>query len=431
MDRVLARLAERGFLEGPLAEAFRAVDRAVFVPDRFAMVRGLDVPMPILPTLPTPVGPSPRALALAFAALDARRGHRVLVVGPDTGYAAAVLATLVGREGRVTLAERDGALASVARANLASAGFPVEVVAGSASDARWERILFLHESPAPPAAAVASLAEGGALLAPQVVDGARRWMRVVREGGATAELFLEGLAPVPEPMGEPKPFLAGGAWDAGRLLALESALESAWTRKARTVEELALKRAVDGTWSPARSAEGAAKGTSTPGPTDGATADAWASARTCFHLAYVLQVAGDVEAAEDAYRASLEAAPSAEAWTFLGWALSFSGRFDEAIAACRRAHAVDPGFGNPMNDLGAYLIEVGRPREAIPWLERATRAERSTSRAFPWTNLGRARWALGDRAGARDALRRALAEDPDHAVARALLERLDAGGSQP
>ena len=50
---------------------------------------------------------------------------------------------------------------------------------------------------------------------------------------------------------------------------------------------------------------------------------------------------------------------------------SFQGRPDDAIAECKIAIAVDPDFGNPYNDIGAYLIELGREEEAVTWLERA------------------------------------------------------------
>src|SRR5207253_8419965 len=38
---------------------------------------------------------------------------------------------------------------------------------------------------------------------------------------------------------------------------------------------------------------------------------------------------------------------------------------------CKKAIAVDPTFGNPYNDIGAYLIERGEHAQAIPWLEKA------------------------------------------------------------
>ena len=56
-------------------------------------------------------------------------------------------------------------------------------------------------------------------------------------------------------------------------------------------------------------------------------------------------------------KASLELHPTAEAHTFLGWTYHFQGKLDEAIAQCRTAIDIDPEFGNPYNDIGAYLIE--------------------------------------------------------------------------
>ena len=47
------------------------------------------------------------------------------------------------------------------------------------------------------------------------------------------------------------------------------------------------------------------------------------------------------------YQASLAELPTAEAHTFLGWVYSFDRRYDEAIAECKRAIAVDATFGNP------------------------------------------------------------------------------------
>src|SRR5437870_5055301 len=59
------------------------------------------------------------------------------------------------------------------------------------------------------------------------------------------------------------------------------------------------------------------------------------------------------------YRESLATLPTAEAHTFLGWALSWQGDVDGAIEECKRAIVVDPEFGNPYNDIGVYLIEKG------------------------------------------------------------------------
>src|SRR6267378_6749930 len=97
----------------------------------------------------------------------------------------------------------------------------------------------------------------------------------------------------------------------------------------------------------------------------------------------------DLDRAVALYSKSIEIFPTAEAYTFRGWAFQKMGRIDDAIAECHRAIEVDPSFGNPYNDIGAYLIAKGELDEAIPWLEKAKQAPRYEPRHFPFMNLGR------------------------------------------
>ncbi len=101
------------------------------------------------------------------------------------------------------------------------------------------------------------------------------------------------------------------------------------------------------------------------------------------------QIRGELERAIEFYTKSLRLYPTAEAFTFRGWAYSFQGRLDDAIEECKKAIAVDPTFGNPYNDIGAYLINRGELDEAILWLEKAKTASRYEPRHFPYMNLGR------------------------------------------
>jgi Tfp pilus assembly protein PilF len=130
-----------------------------------------------------------------------------------------------------------------------------------------------------------------------------------------------------------------------------------------------------------------------------------------------------------AFTRSIDLYPTAEAYTFRGWAYSMQGRVDDAIRECERAIETDPTYGNPYNDIGAYLIQQGKHDEAVPWLERATRAERYEARAFPWANLGRVYMARGDRMKAIECFRKSLEEQPSYPVARAMLEKLIAGSN--
>ena len=105
--------------------------------------------------------------------------------------------------------------------------------------------------------------------------------------------------------------------------------------------------------------------------------------------AYRCQMEGELDRAIDRYQRSIDVCPTAEAHTFLGWTLSLQGRWEEATAECLRAIEIDPQFGNPYNDIGAYLIEQGKLEEATAWLEKAKQARRYEPRQFPFMNLGR------------------------------------------
>ncbi len=153
---------------------------------------------------------------------------------------------------------------------------------------------------------------------------------------------------------------------------------------------------------------------------DEAKREAW----TLFQQAYERQMKGELEEAVTLYKQSLSRHPTAEAYTFLGWTYSFMGRLDEAIEECHRAIAQDPDFGNPYNDIGAYLIEKGQFDEAIPWFERAMQARRYESPAFPHLNLGRVYERKGEWQRAMDCYKKALTLNPNYALAKRSLSRL-------
>jgi len=135
-------------------------------------------------------------------------------------------------------------------------------------------------------------------------------------------------------------------------------------------------------------------------------------------------LAGDLAEAIDLFTRSLEICPSAEAYTFRGWAYSFTGNLDRAIEECRKAIATDPTFGNPYNDIGCYLMEQGKLDEAPAWFERAKKASRYEPRHFPYLNLGRLYAARGDVAEAMAEFEGALAENPGDPMALKYLETL-------
>jgi tetratricopeptide (TPR) repeat protein len=143
-----------------------------------------------------------------------------------------------------------------------------------------------------------------------------------------------------------------------------------------------------------------------------------------FERAYRAQMEQRLDEAIAWYKKSIELYPTAEAHTFLGWTYSFQKRYEEAIAECHAAIRVDPDFGNPYNDIGVYLMELGRPDEAIEWLERAKQAPRYEPRHFPYFNLSRIYVAKHRIRDAVRELQTAIELEPGYRAARQELHRL-------
>ena len=94
--------------------------------------------------------------------------------------------------------------------------------------------------------------------------------------------------------------------------------------------------------------------------------------------------------------------------------MSYLGRLEAAIEECKKAIAIDPDYGNPYNDIGVYLIDLGRPEKAISWLEKAISAKRYCCYQFPHFNLGQVQLMNGELKEAKRSFERALSYDPNY-----------------
>ena len=137
------------------------------------------------------------------------------------------------------------------------------------------------------------------------------------------------------------------------------------------------------------------------------------------------QMAQEFEDAIRLYKESIALYPTADAHTYLGWAYSFVGRLNEAIAQCEIAIQLDPEFGNPYNDIGVYLMQQQRFDDAIPWLEQAKSAIRYEPRHFPFINLGRIYLTKGMIQKALEEFGGALKINPDDGELTQLVEELN------
>ncbi len=135
---------------------------------------------------------------------------------------------------------------------------------------------------------------------------------------------------------------------------------------------------------------------------------------------------GRHEEAVDYFTESIAVKPTAEGHTFRGWALSYLGRLEEAIAECKIAIQVEPEFGNPYNDIGVYLMQQGKLDEAIPWLEQAKLAPRYDPRHYPYSNLGTIYERKGRLQQALREYKAALRIEPRHEPAVRAVARLQA-----
>jgi len=147
-------------------------------------------------------------------------------------------------------------------------------------------------------------------------------------------------------------------------------------------------------------------------------------AQRLFEEAYNYHMVGEIDKAIELYKQSIEIQPTARAYTFLGWAYSMKGDYEKAIEACKKAIEIDPDFGNPYNDIGAYLIEMGRFEEAIPWLKQAMLAKNYEARHFPHLNLARAYMAMGRLYDALNEIKTALEIEPNYKPAHVIKHQI-------
>jgi protein-L-isoaspartate(D-aspartate) O-methyltransferase len=135
----------------------------------------------------------PSLWARNFDHLDLKRDQRVMQVGAGTGYYTAVLAEIVGTNGRVIAVECDGELAARARVNLGP--WPqVEVVHGDgcAHDPGEVDVVIVFAGSTHPAPLwLDRLAPGGRLLMPLTADNwFGFWLRATRCSDYDAEAIV-------------------------------------------------------------------------------------------------------------------------------------------------------------------------------------------------------------------------------------------------
>jgi tetratricopeptide (TPR) repeat protein len=151
--------------------------------------------------------------------------------------------------------------------------------------------------------------------------------------------------------------------------------------------------------------------------------DVWHQAAEYFYQGLRHQRSGDLASAIQSFKLSHRLYPLAEVLTTLGSVFAMLNLFAEAIAVCQEAIALDSKYGTPYNDVGAYLMELERYHEAIPWLQQAIDAPRCPNRNQAYHNIGRLYERIGEWNRALEAYEAAVNASPkDRTSHGALLE---------
>jgi protein-L-isoaspartate(D-aspartate) O-methyltransferase len=193
------QIARRGIRDPWVLHAMRTVPREAFVPASLVECAYDDGPLPIGEEQTIS---QPYVVAVMTELVQPRPASRALEIGTGSGYAAAVLATIVSD---VYTVERLGPLARTAEQRLASLGYRnVRVLHGDGTlgwpeHAPYEAIIVTAGGPRVPQALLDQLAIGGRLVMP--VGSTNRFQHLVRVTRRAFDDYtqddLEGVTFVP------------------------------------------------------------------------------------------------------------------------------------------------------------------------------------------------------------------------------------------
>ncbi len=167
---LIQKWINQGFKNIDVLRTFEQVPRENFVLPEFIDKSYLDIPLPILSGQTIS---QPSTVVFMLDLLNIKPGQKILEIGVGSGYNAAMLATLVGKSGKVVSAEIIPELYEFAKENLKKTGIEnVELILsdkntlGYKNDAPYDRIIVTAGAPEIPEPLIDQLKEGGILLIP-------------------------------------------------------------------------------------------------------------------------------------------------------------------------------------------------------------------------------------------------------------------------
>lgn len=206
-QQLISKLKETGALKSAAVEqAFLAAPRHLFLPGEPLERAYSDIAIAVK------YGPEgqwtssssqPAIMAIMLEQLDLHPGQRVLEIGAGTGFNAALIACLVGREGQVTTVDIQPDLIDAARQHLEAAGFGwVETVAGDGgyghpAGAPYDRIILTVSSAVIAPAWREQLSPGGRLVLPLSIGGPQVSVAFERRGEELSSVSISDCGFMP------------------------------------------------------------------------------------------------------------------------------------------------------------------------------------------------------------------------------------------
>lgn len=167
------KLAENLKYELNLSEkvykAIAKVPRHLFVPPKYKNEAYIDTPLPI--GFGQTIS-APHMVAIMCELLELKEGEKVLEIGTGCGYHAAVVAEIVGDDGKVVSVEYIPELAEIAKKNLEMLGYKnVKIIVSDGSkgyepEAPYDKIYVTASAPEIPKPLIDQLKAGGRMVIP-------------------------------------------------------------------------------------------------------------------------------------------------------------------------------------------------------------------------------------------------------------------------
>lgn len=173
MSKLVNDLIQQGYLKSdPIIDAFSEMHRIEFVPEELAVAAEADVPLPIGSGQTIS---QPTTVAFMLELLDPQKGQNILDVGSGSGWTAALLSYIVGKEGKVTAIELLPKLSRMGEQNADKFGFVRDKIAeffaadgydGFPRNAPYDRIIVSAAADQIPPALQDQLKIGGKMVIP-------------------------------------------------------------------------------------------------------------------------------------------------------------------------------------------------------------------------------------------------------------------------